>query len=122
MAGTIDGQVCMTFHKENLSVEPIECIYWENSFRLRMLKDLSHGVDGSLIASLLASAHTCRAPVVYWTSVPVMVKMALPMMRRSSSPISIGRMPGHLSRATSLQAVKACNPRINRLLTNLKGC
>ena len=75
-----------------------------------MLKDLFHGVDGSLTASLLARAHTCRAPVACWTSVPVMANMALPLMRHSTSPIPSGRAPGCLSRATRLQDVKACNP------------
>ena len=40
----------------------------------------------------------------------IVVAMALPMMLRTVSPISMGRTPGHLSKAISRHATKADRP------------
>ena len=40
----------------------------------------------------------------------MVVTMALPMILRTISPMPMGRTPGHLSRAMSLQATKADSP------------
>ena len=40
----------------------------------------------------------------------MVIAMALPMISQTVTPMPMGRTPGHLSRATSLQAPKADSP------------
>ena len=55
-----------------------------------------------------SNLHICT--LKQWTCGPAAANTALPIILLTTSPIPIGLTPGHLSRATSLQAVKASRP------------
>uniref|UniRef100_A0A8D9FJC2 Uncharacterized protein n=1 Tax=Cacopsylla melanoneura TaxID=428564 RepID=A0A8D9FJC2_9HEMI len=59
---------------------------------------------------LLIPEHNCRAPQVSCTSSPVTIAIVLAQILCKTSPIPIGRTPGHLSKATPRRA------RIARIL------
>ena len=54
--------------------------------------------------------HTWCKPTASWTSSAMVARMAFPMIRHATSPIPIGRTPGHLSNAINLEATNALRP------------
>ena len=54
--------------------------------------------------------HVCNGPVASWISWLRTLAIALPMIRRATSPVPIGRTPGHLSSATRRQATNSFRP------------
>ena len=55
-------------------------------------------------------AHSREDPAASWIYGPIIWRIAFAIMRRMVSPIPTGRTPGHLSNATSLQAVRDASP------------
>ena len=54
--------------------------------------------------------HTCCKPTASWTSSAMMARIAFPTIRHATSPIPIGRTPGHLSNVINLEATNALRP------------
>ena len=55
-------------------------------------------------------AHSCKEPATSRISGLTTERTALPMILQHVSPIPIGRIPGHLSKAISLHATKPDRP------------
>ena len=71
---------------------------------------MAHGVCTAASQPAKCPVHTCNGPAAAWMSSLIAVEIALPMIRRTVSPIPIGRTPGHLSRAMRWQATKEDSP------------
>ena len=59
-------------------------------------------------------AYSCAEPAASCTSSLITARTAFAMIRLAVSPMPMGRTPGHLSRAISLQARKGASPRGSR--------